>query len=100
MVASNRQTIAIAGDYPDIEFRVGELETGRDCRGAAMDRVKAIGLDVIGQARGTTDPGYEYSCLRASASVSQRAGDRFQYGVITTTRAPANFFRTRKVFSC
>jgi hypothetical protein len=69
MVAADRERIAIAGDDPHVQLRVGELHPGRDRGRAAVDGVEAIALDIIRKARGAADARDEHGVLRACADL-------------------------------
>src|SRR5258706_8338279 len=97
VVGADRQTIAVAGDYPDVELGIRELEPGRDRRRAAVDRVETIGLDVVRKARRATDARNEHRFLGHCANVGQRASDGLQHGVVAATGAPAHFLRGREI---
>src|SRR3546814_4125009 len=49
MIAADRQPVAVAGDDPDVEMRIRELQPRRERRRAAVDRMEAIGFHIIGK---------------------------------------------------
>src|SRR3546814_10096665 len=55
MIAADRQPVAVAGDDPDVEMRIRELQPRRERRRAAVDRMEAIGFHIIGKARRAAD---------------------------------------------
>ena len=63
VVAADRQAVAVAGDEPDVEFRIGQFHPRRNRRRPAMDGVKAVGRHVIGKARGAADAGDGYNVV-------------------------------------
>ena len=71
VVAADRQPVAVAGDDPDVELGIGELDARRDRRRAAVDGVEAVGLDVVGEAARAADAGDEHGVLRARADLGQ-----------------------------
>src|SRR5690606_17936745 len=90
VVAADRQAIAVAGDQPDVEFRIGELDTGRERRRAAVDRVEAVAFDVVGEAARAADTADEHGLRRIGADLRKRALHRLEDRVVAATRAPAN----------
>ena len=67
VVAADRERVAVTGDHPDREVLARGREPGRDRRGAAVDRVHAVGVEVVGEARGAADPGDEDDVLACAA---------------------------------
>ena len=63
VVAADRQAVAIAGHNPHRKLGVRDLDTGRECGGAAVDRVEAIGVHVVGEAARAADAGHEHDVL-------------------------------------
>ncbi len=89
VVAADAQPVAVAGDHPDVELRVGELEAGGEGRGAAVDGVEAVGRHVVGEARGAADPRDEHGLLALDVQLGERLLDRFDDGVVAAAGAPA-----------
>src|SRR6266571_4756976 len=57
MIAADRQRVAVSGNYPDTQFGIRGLDSGGDCRRAAMNTVKAVGVHVVRKARRAADAG-------------------------------------------
>ena len=92
VVAADRQAVAVAGDHPDVELGVGELDAGGDRRRAAVDRVEAVGRHVVREARRAADARRRTRSSRASAcDVGQHLLHRLQDRVVAATGAPADF---------
>ncbi len=97
VVAADRQEIPVAADDPDVQARIGHLHARRHGGRAAMDRVEAIGRQVIGKAGGATDAGDEDDVLGPTADIGQHAAHGFQDGVVAAAGAPANFLVRGKI---
>jgi hypothetical protein len=91
VIAADRERIAVASDNPDIEVGAYKFYAGGHGRGAAVDRVKAVGIHVIREAAGAAYAGDDHEFLAGNPQVSENHLSRGQDGVITAARAPANF---------
>ena len=91
VVAANRQRVAVAGDDPDIEVRIGELHPRRHRRRAAVDGVEAVSFHIIRKARRAADAADEHRVFRRPADFRHGALHRLQYRIIAATGAPADF---------
>jgi hypothetical protein len=90
VVAADREAVAVARDHPDVEVGIGELDTGRDGRGPAVDGVEAIGFDVVGKARGTADPRDEDRVVGVGPELGQRLLHGLEDRVVAAAGAPAD----------
>ena len=90
MIAADRQPVAVTGDDPDAQVRIGQLDPGGDRRGPPMDGVEAVTRDVIGKAGRTADPGDEDDIGLGDGDIGQGLIDRLENGVITAAGAPAH----------
>ena len=90
MVAADRETVAIARNHPDVEFRIRKLHARRNRRCSAVDRVEAIRREIIWKARGTADTGYKYRVLPFYTHIGQRGPHTLNNGVIAAPGTPAN----------
>jgi len=90
MVAADRQEIAVAARHPDIQVRIGQFDAGCDGRGAAVDRVEAVGGDVVGQSCCTADTRDEDDLVRRAPDIGQGGADRLQDGIVAATGTPAH----------
>jgi hypothetical protein len=73
VVAADAEAVAVAGDDPDVELGVGQLDAGRDRGRAAVDRVEAVGVHVVREAARAADAGHEHGLLLADAELGQHA---------------------------
>ena len=97
MTGADAQAVAVSRDYPDIKIRSGHFQSRRDRRGAAMDSVEPVGIDVVGEPGCTADPGDERGLVRLRACLRQRLPYCLQDGVITASGAPAHLLARIKV---
>ena len=97
VVAADRQAVAVAHHYPDVEVGVGELGARRDGGRAAVDRVEAVGRHIVREARGAADAGDEHHVFRRELEVGHRALNRLDDRVVAAARAPANLLVRRIV---
>ena len=91
VVAADREHVAVAADHPHVEVGTGERDTGRDRRRAAVDRVNAVGVHVVRQARRAADARHEHEVFGLDAGLGQHELDGGEDAVVTAARAPANF---------
>ena len=91
MVAADRQAVAVAGDDPDLQFGLGDLDAGRHRRRPAVDRVEAVGVQIIGKPAGAADAGDEDEFLARDAQGGQDFLHLGEDGVVAAARAPADF---------
>ena len=77
MVAADRQAVAVAGDHPDHQIGPADLQAGGDGRGAAVDRVHAVGVHVIRKPARAADSRDEDHVLRRARPAS---GAPFSFG--------------------
>ena len=90
VVAADREQVAVAADDPDVELRVGELDAGGDGGRAAVDGVEAVGLDIVGEARGAADAGDEHGPGGVGLEVGQGLEHGLQDRVVAAAGAPAD----------
>ncbi len=90
MVAADRQSVAVAGGDPDVEFGVGELHAGSHRRRAPVDGVEPVGRQIVGEARRAADAGDEDRLRRIGADIGEHLLRRLQDGVIAAAGAPAD----------
>ena len=64
-----------------------------------MDRVHAVGLEVVGEARGAADAGDEHDVLAAQPEVGQEALHGLEHGVVAAARAPADLLVAGEVLA-
>ena len=90
VVAADRERVAVTGDHPDRQVRARRREAGGDRRRAAVDRVHAVGVEVVGEPRRAADAGDEDDVLALEPEVGQEALDRGEHGVVAAAGAPAD----------
>ena len=88
VIAADRQRIAVAGDDPHVEIRIGKLRPGRDRRRAAVNGMKTVGRHVIRKTRRASDSGDEDHLLPGQLKIGQHLLHRFYDGVIAAAGAP------------
>ena len=91
VIATDRQRIAVAGDDPDVEVRIGQLHPCRHRRRATVDGVETVGLHVIGETRRTADAADEYGVFRLHAQFGHGPLHRLQDRIVAATGTPAHF---------
>src|SRR5437588_8066646 len=88
MVAANAEPVAIAAGADDFQFVVAELDAGSYGKGAAMQRVHAIGVDVAGQVRGAADAADDADLVRLKTQLEHRGLERREHGEIAAAGTP------------
>jgi len=91
VIATDRQGVAVASDYPNTQVRIGALETGCDCRRPAVDAVKAVRVHVVRKARRATDAGNEHDLFARDAEFRHNLLHVVQDCIVAASRAPAHF---------
>ena len=97
MIAANTQAIAVTGDHPHGQFRIGQANAGSNRGCPAMDTVNAIGVHVIREATGTTNSGDKHKLFPRDAQFRQYPLDGCQNGIIAASRTPAHFLVGSKI---
>src|SRR5436309_15682483 len=97
VVAADRERVTVTGNYPDREIGPREREPGCDRRRTPVDRVHAVGLHVVGEARGAADPGDEDDPLPRQPELRQELLHRREDRVVPAARTPAHFLVGREV---
>ena len=78
VVAADREHVAVAADHPHVEVGARQRDAGRDRRRTAVDRVQAVGVHVVREARRAADARHEHQVLglarrgRRAAAASRR----------------------------
>jgi hypothetical protein len=90
VVAADGQGVAVAGDDPDRQVGAGHGQAGGDGRGAAVDGVHAVGVEVVREAARAADPGHEHGVLAFDAQGGQELADGGEHGVVAAAGAPAD----------
>ena len=76
---------------PDRQVGPGRRQAGRDRRGAAVDRVHAVAVDVVRQPGRAADPGDDHDVLPRHLQRRQERLERGEDRVVTAAGAPADF---------
>ena len=90
MVPADGKTISVSRDHPDRKIGVGDLDSGCDCRSTAVDRMEAVGIHVIREPAGTSDPGYKDKFFPFAPECRHIFLGLSQDGIIAAARTPAN----------
>ena len=97
VVAADRQRVAVTGDHEHRQVLARGRDAGRDRRRPAVDRVHAVGVEVVREPRGAPDAGDEDDVLAADAQLGQEPLDRLEHGVVTAPGAPADLLVGREL---
>ncbi len=73
VVAADAQRVAIAGDHPHAELGADAAQATDDGGRAAVDAVQAVGIEVVGEARGAADAADEDHILLLLAALFEQA---------------------------
>src|SRR5439155_16017464 len=98
VIAADRQSVAVAGDDPDVQIGAGEPNAGGKRRRPAVNAVETIGVHVVGEPARTADAGYEHELLARNAGPLHDFFHLREDRVIAATRAPANLLIAGQVF--
>ncbi|MPM27536.1 hypothetical protein SDC9_74048 [bioreactor metagenome] len=90
VVAADRQRVPVAGDHEHRQVLPGRRDAGGDRRGAAMDRVHAVRVDVVGEPRRAADAGDDHGVLALDAELGHEALEGGEHGVVTAAGTPAD----------
>ena len=99
VVAADRQRVAVAGHDPDRQVGAGGRQAGRDRRRAAVDRVHAVGVEVVREARRAADARDEHDVLASQAERRQEALHGGEDDVVAAAGAPAHLLVGREVLA-
>src|SRR5713226_5715887 len=91
MVAANRKAVAIARNNPYIQLWSGHLQPSCNRRCAAMDRMEAVSVHVVGEAARTSDAGNEHGVVARHTQLRHYFLHRSQDRVVTASGTPAYF---------
>ena len=98
MVSTDGETVAVTGDDPYREGRVGGLGPGRKCGCPPMDGVESVCVHVIGEATRATDARNEDDVLSGDPEFRHHPLDVRKNRVIPAARAPAHILVGDEVF--
>src|SRR5438270_13954502 len=97
MVAADRHEVAVAADDPYRQVRSRRRQPGRNRGRPTVDRVHAIGVQVIREPGRATDAGDADDVLALQAKLRQEGLDRSEDCVVTAAWAPAHLLVGRVV---
>ena len=98
VVAADGQRVAVAGDDPHGQIRIGNLDPRRDRRGPAVHRVKPVDVHVIGEAGGTADAGDDDEFLLGHAERREHLLRDVKDRVVAATGTPPNLLVGGEIF--
>ena len=90
VVAADGQGVAVTGDDPHREVLAARGQAGGDRRGAAVDRVHPVGVEVVREARRAADARDEDDVLALEAELGQEALHGGEDRVVAAPGAPAD----------
>src|SRR5580658_6170161 len=99
MVAADGEAIAVTGNDPYVEVGARDLQPGGEGRCAAVNRMEAVGVHVIGEAAGAADTRDKDNIFARHAEFRHHALDLGQNRVITASGAPAYFLVGDEIFA-
>ena len=70
MIAADGQRVAVAGGNPHVEIGPGQIQTGGEGGGAAVDGMEAVGVEVIRESAGAADAETKTILLRGIPSLA------------------------------
>src|SRR5207247_9116427 len=88
VVPADREAVAVPGDDPYVELGIGELDSGGDRRGPAVDGVEPVRRQVIREPGRTADSRNEHGALAPGAKLRQCLLARLEDRVVPTARTP------------
>src|SRR3546814_11173065 len=94
VVAADGQCVAVAGDDPHVQFRIGKFHAGRDGWRTAMTGLAAVGFHIIGKAAGAANAAAANTISGADAESRHGPLTGLQERISPAARAPANFLRS------
>ena len=90
VVAADREHVAVAADDPHVEVGARQRDAGGHGRRTTVDRVHAVRVHVVREARRAPDAGHEHHVLRLHAELGELELHRREDRVVAATRAPAD----------
>ena len=99
VVAANGEAVAVAGDDPDLQVWIGDLQAGGQSGRSTVDAVDAVGVHIVGKSAGAANAGDEDHILFKRILVCQNTLQLGQDGVIAAAGAPAHHLIRNKVFA-
>ena len=99
VVAADGESVAVAGDDPNVQVRVGDGQPR--CQGgrAAVDAVNAVGVHIIGEAAGTANARNKDNLLFGHAQFRHHPLHLGQNRIIAAARTPAHSLVRDKILA-
>ena len=88
MVAADREHVTITAEDEYVEIGAGQRDAAGERERAAMNVMRTVSLDEIGEAAGATDTGYGGDFFLPEFAAFDQFEIERQYRKITTTRTP------------
>src|SRR5581483_9535235 len=88
VVTADRETVAVATEKEDMQVGAGQTDSAGERNPAAMDEVRAVAVNEIGKARGTTDARESNDLFVLEISFLENFVERSEHGEIAAARAP------------
>src|SRR3990172_4373808 len=99
VVSADAQPVPVSGDHPDVQLRPADLEAGGNGRGTAVNRVKPIGVHVVGEAAGAADSGDKDQLRPINRQLGQHLLHLGQDRVGPAARAPPDLLVRHEILS-
>src|SRR6185312_10314574 len=99
MIPANGQCVAVTGDHKDRQVLARRRDPSCDRSRSAVDRVHAVGVNVVWETRRTADAGNDHGILALDPQLRHESLERREYRVIATAGAPAHLLITREVLA-
>ena len=99
VVPANTQRVSVAADHPYRKLGSRSLDACGNGWRPAVNPMKAISIDIIGESTGTTNAGHKHKFLARDAQVWQSFLGLGQNRVITTSGAPAYFLVRNEILA-
>ena len=97
VVASDAKRIAISRDDKHGQVGASDFETARKGRCTTVDRVHAIGVHVVRETTGASDPRDEHQVFSCDSQFRKDFFHLCQDGVVAASWAPTNVLVTAKI---
>ncbi len=98
VVATDGGAVAVAGDHPHAEVRVGQLHASGGSGSTTVDAMETIGVHIVGEARGAADAADDNDVFLLLTQLRENVLNGLQDGVVTTTGAPFHHLIACKIF--
>ena len=90
MVTTDSEAVAITGHLPNSNLRMSGLHAGSDSGTTTVNRIEAIGREVVRHTAGATDTGNNGNLMRWDANLSHSFLKGSCDSMVAATRAKTN----------